>query len=352
MSRPPLVGAQPVDGVWNRPLTSSEGVWTRPVSPRRDRPSSWATTRIRVVFFCQDRIESLLVLSIMDQSPGVANITVSVIEDLPEIVRIYEERKCDILLAYVKGHEAISAVRRIHQECPTLPIVLLSDAEDERTAVRAVQAGAQDFLLKEELTGSLLLRALRYAVERNRLQLELRSLSLTDELTGLHNRRGFFTLAMQVWRQAVRLGRSMVLFYFDVDGLKIVNDQLGHAEGDCLLAAASEILRLTFRESDVLSRLGGDEFVVMSMEDEADYVESIAVRLTNNIAHWNRLHPDNAPVSLSYGVTICDPASGRTLESFLAEADAALYRRKRLRREQTPEGKATTSEPAPMVGLA
>lgn len=350
MNRPPLDTAQPTDGVWNRP-SPTDGVWNRPTSPRRERPSSWANTRIRVVFFCQDRIESLLILSVMDQSPGVANINVSVTEELSEIVRLYEERKSDILLAYVKGHEAIAAVRRIHHECPTLPIVLLSDAEDERTAVRAVQAGAQDFLLKEELTGSLLLRALRYAVERNRLQLELRSLSLTDELTRLHNRRGFFTLAMQVWRQAVRLGRSMVLFYFDLDGLKIVNDQRGHAEGDCLLAAASEVLRLTFRESDVISRLGGDEFVVMSMEDEADYIESISIRLANNIAHWNRLHPDNATVSLSYGVTICDPSSGRTLESFLAEADAALYRRKRIRREQVQEETATI-ESAPMVGLA
>jgi two-component system cell cycle response regulator len=341
MNRPPSHGAAPIDGVWNRPPSS-----------RRERPSSWCNSRIRVVFFSSDRVESLLILAVIDQAPGVGGVTIVNIDRLPEVARLYEERKADILLAYVTGNEAIPAVRRLHHECPTLPIVLISDAEDEKTAVRAVQAGAQDFLLKEELSGSLLLRALRYAVERNRLQLELRSLSLTDDLTRLHNRRGFFTLAMQVWRQAVRLGRSMVLFYFDVDGLKMVNDLRGHAEGDCLLASASEILRLTFRESDVISRLGGDEFVVMSMEDEADYVDSIAVRLANNVAHWNRLHPDNAPVSLSYGVTICDPSSGRTLGSFLAEADAALYRRKRVRREQIPEGKASTNEPAPMVGLA
>jgi len=305
-----------------------------------------------VVFYCPDRVEALLVLAMIDQAPGVNAVSLTVVEDLHGVVRLYEERKSDILLAYVKGDEAVSAVRRLHHECPTLPIVLLSDGDDERIAVRAVKAGAQDFLLKEELSGSLLLRALRYAVERNLLQQELRSLSLTDDLTQLHNRRGFFTLAMQVWRQAVRLGRSMVLFYFDVDGLKMVNDLHGHAEGDCLLAAASEILRLTFRESDVISRLGGDEFVVMSMEDEADYVDSIAIRLANNLSHWNRLHPDNATVSLSYGVTNCDPAAGRTLESFLAEADAALYRRKRLRREQGREGKASGSETAPMVGLA
>jgi len=340
MTRPPLGTA-----------STSDGVWSRPPSPHRERPSSWCSSRIKVVFYCPDRVEALLVLAMIDQAPGVNAVSLTVVEDLHGVVRLYEERKSDILLAYVKGDEAVSAVRRLHHECPTLPIVLLSDGDDERIAVRAVKAGAQDFLLKEELSGSLLLRALRYAVERNLLQQELRSLSLTDDLTQLHNRRGFFTLAMQVWRQAVRLGRSMVLFYFDVDGLKMVNDLHGHAEGDCLLAAASEILRLTFRESDVISRLGGDEFVVMSMEDEADYVDSIAIRLANNLSHWNRLHPDNATVSLSYGVTICDPAAGRTLESFLAEADAALYRRKRLRREQGRE-KASGSETAPMVGLA
>ena len=340
MSRPPMDCSSIGDGVWNRP------------TPRRNEQSSWNSGRIRVTLHSLDRVESLLILALMDQATGISEVTVSVVEDFHEICRQYEERKTDILLAYMPGGEAVSAVRRMRHECPTLPIVLLSDADDERIALRAVQAGAQDFLLKEELTGSLLLRALRYAVERNRLQQELRSLSLTDELTRLHNRRGFFTLATQVWKQAVRLGRTMVLFYFDVDGLKTVNDLRGHAEGDRLLAAASDILRLTFRESDVISRLGGDEFVVMSMEDEADYVESIAIRLANNVAHWNRQHPDNAPVSLSYGVTLCDPSAGRNLESFLAEADAALYRRKRLRREQNHDSKNGSIEPAPMVGLA
>lgn len=332
-------------------MDCTDGVWNRP-TPRRSEQSSWNSSRIRVTLHCLDRVESLLILAMMDQATGINDVTVSVVEDFHDVIRHHEDRKADILLAYMPGSEAVSAVRRMRHDCPTLPIVLLSDAKDERVALRAVQAGAQDFLLKEELTGSLLLRALRYAVERNRLQQELRSLSLTDELTRLHNRRGFFTLAMQVWKQADRLGRTMVLFYFDVDGLKTVNDVRGHAEGDRLLASASEILRLTFRESDVISRLGGDEFVVMSMEDESDYVESIAIRLANNMAHCNRQHPDRAPVSLTYGVTICDPAAGRTLESFLAEADAALYRRKRLRSDPSQEARSVSSEPAPMVGLA
>jgi two-component system cell cycle response regulator len=332
-------------------MDCTDGVWNRP-TPRRSEQSSWNSSRIRVTLHCLDRVESLLILAMMDQATGINDVTVSVVEDFHDVVRHHEDRKTDIVLAYMPGSEAVSAVRRMRHDCPSLPIVLLSDAHDERIALRAVQAGAQDFLLKEELTGSLLLRALRYAVERNRLQQELRSLSLTDELTRLHNRRGFFTLAMQVWKQADRLGRTMVLFYFDVDGLKTVNDVRGHAEGDRLLASASEILRLTFRESDVISRLGGDEFVVMSMEDETDYVESIAIRLANNMAHCNRQHPDRAPVSLTYGVTICDPAAGRTLESFLAEADAALYRRKRLRSDPSQEAKSVSSEPAPMVGLA
>src|SRR4028118_1477454 len=130
MNRPPVDIAPKSDGVWNRP------------SPRRERPSSWCSGRIRVTFFCQDRVEALLVLAIIDQSPGVGNVSVVVTEDMPEVVRLHEERKSDILLAYVKGNEAIPAVRRLHHECPTLPIVLLSDAEDERTAGPAAHAGA------------------------------------------------------------------------------------------------------------------------------------------------------------------------------------------------------------------
>ena len=111
----------------------------------------------------------------------------------------------------------------------------------------------------------------------------LRSLTDVDELTGLLNRRGFFVKVDEIRRKARRGDRQVLITYFDVDGLKRVNDELGHAEGDKLLVAAADVLRTAFREQDVVARLGGDEFVALAMlgrrHDEALDRQTIAQRL-------------------------------------------------------------------------
>ena len=98
------------------------------------------------------------------------------------------------------------------------------------------------------------------------LQSELSSLALTDELTGLYNRRGFICLSEVQLKLARRSGCDMVLFFIDVDGLKQINDSFGHSEGDNALIRTAEVLRMTFRESDVLARIGGDEFGALAIE--------------------------------------------------------------------------------------
>ena len=102
------------------------------------------------------------------------------------------------------------------------------------------------------------------AIERKRMDEEIRSLSLTDDLTGLYNRRGFTLLAEQEVKLAHRINRSMLLFFCDVDYLKSINDAHGHAQGDLALQEVSAILKETFREVDIMARLGGDEFVVLA----------------------------------------------------------------------------------------
>jgi CheY-like chemotaxis protein len=100
----------------------------------------------------------------------------------------------------------LDALRRIRAALPDLAVVVLTGRDDRDTALQAVQEGAQDYLVKMELEGELLVRSLRYAVERQRLLAEIRALSLDDELTGLRNRRGFFALAEQQLLLASRSG--------------------------------------------------------------------------------------------------------------------------------------------------
>lgn len=171
-----------------------------------------------------------------------------------------------------------------------------------------------------------------HAAELNRLDeavTEMHVLALTDVLTGLFNRRGFFLQAEQIFKISRRQrGRSAVIFA-DVDGLKQVNDALGHDTGDALLRDAALVFRQSFRQADVVSRLGGDEFVAYTLDDEQP--EVILERLRTNLLAYNLMQERPYTVSMSAGVVQCDPASDRMLSDYILLADECMYTQKRSR---------------------
>jgi diguanylate cyclase (GGDEF)-like protein len=179
----------------------------------------------------------------------------------------------------------------------------------------------------------------RLAQERLAQTVEtLRMLALLDELTGLHNRRGFTALAEQQFRMAQQAGRSLLIFFADLDELKAINDTHGHDAGDQALRDAARLLRATFRESDLLARIGGDEFVVLACDATRADADLFAARLQAALRAYNALARRGFTLSISTGATAYDPRVPEPLDALLARADAAMYRDKRLRR--------TTERPA------
>jgi len=177
-------------------------------------------------------------------------------------------------------------------------------------------------------TSELLTRAVRCAMKQYVLQSELGSLALTDELTGLYNRRGFLALAERQLKLGRRSARGILLVFIDVDGMKQINDTFGHAEGDRTLIRAGGVLEKTFRESDVVARFGGDEFAVLAIEASQHNQEMIAARLRENLRQMNE--EDSGPaVSLSWGVARFDPRSKTSIGQLMAQADQAMYDHKR-----------------------
>ncbi len=172
----------------------------------------------------------------------------------------------------------------------------------------------------------------RDVTERERARAQLAELSNRDELTALYNRRGFITLAEQWLRIAARTRRTPLLLFVDVNGMKPINDRLGHAQGDRVLRDTADLLRLTFRESDILARLGGDEFVVLAVDAQNEHSSLLCERLQRNVKALNDTQKRPYHVSLSVGVSAWDPAKPRTVEELLAEADARMYEAKRARR--------------------
>jgi len=170
------------------------------------------------------------------------------------------------------------------------------------------------------------------AVKQALLDRELRYLALTDDLTCLFNRRGFFAAATQQLKLAQRNSQTLLLLFCDVDDLKTINDTFGHQEGDLALIRTADALEQSFRGSDILSRLGGDEFVVLAPETSKQTQEIILRRLENNLKKSGGKER-RYDLSLSVGVARFDPKHAVTLGELMVQADKAMYEKKRSARK-------------------
>jgi diguanylate cyclase (GGDEF)-like protein/PAS domain S-box-containing protein len=165
--------------------------------------------------------------------------------------------------------------------------------------------------------------------ERKKIEEKFRTLSMTDELTGLSNRRSFYTLADQQLKLAKRENRGMYLISADLDNLKAINDTYGHLEGDSVLKEIASILEISYRDSDIIARLGGDEFVILFSELPAIDIETLKKRLKANLDSYNSKSTKSYKLSLSMGISRFDPDMPKTLDELLAEADKLMYEMKK-----------------------
>ena len=159
---------------------------------------------------------------------------------------------------------------------------------------------------------------------------ELRTLSITDALTGIYNRRGFFALAEHKLKLAKREKRGIFLLYADVNKLKIINDTYGHKEGDSVLIETATLLKETYRESDITARIGGDEFVVIPVGAARDSIENIAARFQRAIDNHNEKINRKYKLTLSVGIVYYDPENPCSLEHLVDKADKAMYEHKNI----------------------
>ena len=165
--------------------------------------------------------------------------------------------------------------------------------------------------------------------ERKRMEEEIHSLSMTDPLTVLNNRRGFLTLSEQQLKFSDRHQRQMLLFFADLDGLKRINDTLGHEEGDRALIDVAAILKETFRSSDIIARVGGDEFAILAVDATEISPEIIMVRLQNQVDAHNKEGNRRYKISISMGSSYYNPDNPCSLDELMSCADTLMYEEKR-----------------------
>ena len=153
-------------------------------------------------------------------------------------------------------------------------------------------------------------------------------LSLSDDLTGLYNRRGLFALGEHTMRIARRRARSLGIIYIDVESLKTINDRFGHAQGDEALRMVADVMRASIRESDVVGRVGGDEFVILA-EDDTGVTQDLVARLRRRLELANAKTGRPFRLSLSIGAVDWEPGEQATLQELIERADQCMYDDKR-----------------------
>jgi two-component system, cell cycle response regulator len=177
-----------------------------------------------------------------------------------------------------------------------------------------------------------LLISLRDVTEKVKQRNSLQTMAYDDEMTGLHNRRGFLTLATKQMSLARERNDSLIIVFIDLDGLKWINDNLGHHDGDLALTDMAEVLNTAFRQSDIIARLGGDEFVVMTVDAPIGCVDVLADRLQRTIEAHNRIAGRQFTLAASAGTVIWNPQTNEDIEMLLTRADAVMYEVKKARK--------------------
>jgi diguanylate cyclase (GGDEF)-like protein len=241
-----------------------------------------------------------------------------------ELVQTFDDRKLlDYILPFLKdAEEFISKVKYLYGNPyeTSKDEILLNDG-------RIFDRYTGPVLLPEGIPYARIWY-FRDVTESHRLKQELRDLSLNDELTGLYNRRGFLTFAQQQIKIADRTKKEMMLFFVDMDDLKLINDNLGHHTGDMAIKETAQVLRETFRDSDVIARFGGDEFAVLVSDASVDSENILKERLSKNIESHNEQANRSYKLSISVGTAVHDPAQPYSLDDLIGKADAFMYEQK------------------------
>jgi two-component system cell cycle response regulator len=308
------------------------------------------------ILIMSDSDSNALFLSHMAQISGSSGIHIETNNRLASGAKRVHEAGIDLVLldldlADSSGLESFS---RLSTLVPRTPIVVVAKMGEEALAQEAVKCGAQDYLIKEQVTPHVLAHSMRCAIERHRQLLQLKELSMTDPLTGLYNRRGFWALADSHIKMTRRQRRRSLILCADLDGLKLINDMHGHDEGDRAIMKTAEVLRDCFRESDIVARFGGDEFVTLAYDTVSGSEQTLTGRIRSRLKRASETTKRGYELSLSIGTAVVNGGRETGLEELLDKADRALYRNKRKKYSRRPAGRSArshTRRPADVLTL-
>ncbi|MBK7534018.1 MAG: GGDEF domain-containing response regulator [Myxococcales bacterium] len=219
----------------------------------------------------------------------------------------------------------LEAVIKLQAAAPEAALIVVTGLADEVIGHRAVQLGAQDYLVKGHFEGDVLDRAMRYAIERKRVEKRLAQLAHYDQLTGLANRATFRDRLQMVLERARRKNGRFTVMYVDLNDFKATNDCFGHDIGDAVLREVADRLRHAIRSYDTAARLGGDEFALL-LDHQGDEItpRQLIERVLAAFATPIELGGEPLNVTASIGVATF-PEAGNNEAELLKAADTAMF---------------------------
>lgn len=278
---------------------------------------------------------------------GYSQAELLALEDPGGLIPIEDrDRVLDTVLAFVgRGEAPPPIVHRLRRKDGSLrwfetriePIV------DGDGQVRRYHSASRDVTARIEAERGSRERAAELAREAE----QLREISHKDELTGLLNRRGLFEHGAALLEAAGDAERAAVAYFVDLDGLKEINDVLGHDEGDRAIRDAARILKEIARGSDLVARLGGDELVVLGVVRDPSAAQAFADRIAERLVAFNAAEERPYRLSMSVGLATWSASDGaHAIEDLIARADAAMYAKKKASRQRTTKtGEPIVREP-------
>jgi diguanylate cyclase (GGDEF)-like protein len=280
------------------------------------------------VLLVEDDARAALELGEMLRSVWSRGLVVSHTQHVGDAVQELADHGATCVLLDLHNQPALEALEELSTASPTTPIVVVADGDDEEMGIAAVRAGAQDYLVRSDLSAPRLARAVSYAVERKRSEAALALQALHDPLTALPNRVLFLDRLRGALDRSRRTGTPVVVLFLDVDGFKQINDMLGHSAGDRLLTELADRFRAMLRPMDTVARFGGDEFTFLfeGLESEEE-AALVAQRVAQSAGLPLILGGEQRSVSISIGVYIVtDPEE--EIDDVIRQADTAMYRAK------------------------
>ncbi|MBO7550421.1 MAG: diguanylate cyclase [Fibrobacter sp.] len=273
------------------------------------------------ILIVDDNVEMLDKTSALLSHVGYSVVTCTSGEEALE--RLEHERVdlvlLDINMPSLNGFEVCLRIRQMYA-LDDLPIIFLTSREDSDSVTKGFHSGASDFISKSAIADILLARV-NVHIRLSRTLRFLRDISLTDDLTKCYNRRHAMYTLREWFSRSKRYGTSFSLVYFDLNGLKLVNDKYGHQAGDLLLRSVVGVVKKLLRDSDVLFRMGGDEFMVLCPDTDRQGALTCAERMQNAVSGITIV---DQSVTFAYGIAHSSE-DYKDMDDMLHSADASMY---------------------------